>query len=328
MPLASQKESRIISRNVLLVLCLILSPACIVDSTNSQTNNRTNSTSRETSANVVSANVQPSPNAQPSPSASPAVEGGQISDLSAATRQNLLLSYNLEWTFGGKSQRGWYLYTSLIGRLLGTEERVDSNEFPAALARWQRGAGLTPSGVLNVDTLYKMVAVWQSRRIKERVYPSPDQLIAASTAELYDPQRPLELRQVEREAYAAYKRMLAAAIADKSLGLRTTTNNELAPSEKYLKIVSAFRSREYQEQLRRQSPNSGRAGLAVNSPHFTGRALDLYVGGDPVETADANRAIQVNTPAYKWLVKNAENYGFHPYYYEPWHWEYIPQEAK
>ncbi|MCA1593525.1 MAG: M15 family metallopeptidase, partial [Acidobacteria bacterium] len=98
---------------------------------------------------------------------------------------------------------------------------------------------------------------------------------------------------------------------------------ELAPSEKYLKIVSSFRSREYQEHLRRQSPNSGRAGLAVNSPHFTGRALDLYVGGEPVETKDANRALQVQTRVYKWLVRNADKFGFRPYYYEPWHWEYV-----
>src|SRR5258707_428721 len=65
--------------------------------------------------------------------------------------------------------------------------------------------------------------------------------------------------------------------------------------------------------------------LAVNSPHFTGRALDLYVGGDPVDTGDANRAVQVNTPVYKWLVKNADKFGFYPYYYEPWHWEYKPE---
>ena len=69
--------------------------------------------------------------------------------------------------------------------------------------------------------------------------------------------------------------------------------------------------------------SAGTAGLAMNSPHFTGRALDLYVGGDPVDTRDSNRAIQVNTPAYKWLVRNAERFGFRPYFYEPWHWEYV-----
>jgi LAS superfamily LD-carboxypeptidase LdcB len=74
--------------------------------------------------------------------------------------------------------------------------------------------------------------------------------------------------------------------------------------------------------LRRQSPQSGRAGLAVNSPHFSGRALDLYVGGEPVSTRDDNRALQTKTPVYRWLVKNAARFGFQPYFYEPWHWEY------
>ncbi len=116
--------------------------------------------------------------------------------------------------------------------------------------------------------------------------------------------------------------MVAAATKNKTLNLRATSSGELALEEKYLKIISAFRSREYQAKLRKQSPDSGRAGLAVNSPHFTGRALDLYVGGDPVETKDSNRALQTETHAYRWLVRNAAGFGFCPYFYEPWHWEY------
>jgi LAS superfamily LD-carboxypeptidase LdcB len=117
--------------------------------------------------------------------------------------------------------------------------------------------------------------------------------------------------------------MVAAAAADPTSGLKADAAGGLAPEEKFLKIVSSFRSREHQAALRAQSPGSGRAGLAVNSPHFTGRALDLYVGGEPVETKDANRALQVQTPAYRWLVRNADKFGFRPYYYEPWHWEYV-----
>jgi LAS superfamily LD-carboxypeptidase LdcB len=100
---------------------------------------------------------------------------------------------------------------------------------------------------------------------------------------------------------------------------------ELAASEKYLKIISAFRSREYQDRLRKLEPGAGRAALAVNSPHFTGRALDLYVGGEPTITKDSNRALQTETRAYRWLVRNAERFGFCPYFYEPWHWEYCAQ---
>jgi LAS superfamily LD-carboxypeptidase LdcB len=109
--------------------------------------------------------------------------------------------------------------------------------------------------------------------------------------------------------------MLKAAGADPAF--------RLSPADKYLKIISAYRSQDYQNQLRRQSPSAGRAGLAITSHHLTGRALDLYVGGDPVSTKDENRAIQIKTPAYRWLVKNASRFGFQPYFYEPWHWEYV-----
>jgi LAS superfamily LD-carboxypeptidase LdcB len=177
--------------------------------------------------------------------------------------------------------------------------------------------------VLDEETLMRMVSQWQGNRLKNRNYAQPDQLITPSASEFYDPERLAELRQVERETYSAYKKMLAAAINDPTLKLVTSANGELATTEKYFKVISAFRSREYQEQLRRKQPNAGSAGLAINSPHFTGRALDIYVGGDPVDTRDSNRAIQVNTPAYQWLVRNAERFGFRPYFYEPWHWEYV-----
>ena len=240
-----------------------------------------------------------------------------------AALQNADLQNNLSWTFGGKQQRGWYLYVPLIRRLIQTESSPTDAEFALALSRWQKANGLPPNGVLDNITLALMITGWQSRRIKEKAYPSPDQLVMIPTSDLYDPMRPEELRKAETQAFSAYKRMLAAAVADKSLRLATTQTGELAASEKYLKIVSAFRSREYQEKLRQQSPNAGRAGLAVNSPHFTGRALDIYVGGDPVSTEDSNRAIQIKTPVYLWLVKNAEKFGFRPYFYEPWHWEYV-----
>jgi LAS superfamily LD-carboxypeptidase LdcB len=247
--------------------------------------------------------------------------------LSAATA-NQALSNEAVWTFGAKEQHGWYLYAPLIGRMLGTEDAPASKGFALALARWQQNAGLSPTGVLDEDSLNAMVGKWQAARIKNRDVAPAEQLVTVSATEFYDPERLEELRQVEKTTYAAYQRMLAAALKDPSLHLVQTTDGKLAGAEKYLKIISAFRSREYQEKLRRQSPGAGRAGLAVNSPHFTGRALDLYVGGDPVDTRDANRAFQIHTPVYQWLVRNAERFGFRPYFYEPWHWEYLGDEGK
>ena len=240
-----------------------------------------------------------------------------------AAERNLNLKNELSWTFGGKQQRGWYLYDPLIRQTLDIDNESPTHDFTAALSLWQRQSGLTTDGVLNEDTLMSLISNWQTNRLKNRTAATPDQLITAPASEFYDPSRFPELRQVERNTYAAYKEMLAAAVADPSLKLEQTASGDLAPSENFFKIISAFRSREYQEELRRKSPNAGSAGLAVNSPHFTGRALDIYVGGDPVDTKDSNRLIQINTPAYKWLVRNAGRFGFRPYFYEPWHWEYV-----
>ncbi|MBA2704516.1 MAG: D-alanyl-D-alanine carboxypeptidase family protein [Blastocatellia bacterium] len=244
-------------------------------------------------------------------------------DLFAATSRNVLLRNDLSWTFGGKPQRGWYLYTPLISSLLNTKNEVGSIGFAKALATWQKKMGLKSTGVLDDQSLYGMISIWQGARLKDREVASPDRLVIVPLSEFYDPTRAEELRQVERASYAAYKRMVAAAVADRSLGLARGAPGELAAGEKFLKIISAFRSREYQDKLRRESPNSGSAGLAVNSPHFTGRALDLYVGGEPVDTLDSNREVQVETRVYKWLVRNAGRFGFRPYFYEPWHWEYV-----
>lgn len=243
--------------------------------------------------------------------------------LGPAAVRNAMLSRELGWKFGGTERLGWYLYTSLIKRLLDTEDDPASEGFASALARWQEKSSLKPTGVLDEETLYAIVSVWQERRIKDRTPALPEQLITAPASDFYDPTRLDELRQVERKTYAAYQRMVAAAVADKSLGLKRGAKGQLGTDEKYLKIISSFRSREYQEQLRLKSPDAGRAGLATNSPHFTGRALDLYVGGEPVETKDENRAVQVQTRVYRWLVRNADRFGFRPYFYEPWHWEYV-----
>jgi len=244
--------------------------------------------------------------------------------LASASAQNARLKADLNWFFGSKPQRGWEIYAPLISHTIGTDKDTSSADFAAALARWQKSSGLTPSGVMDADTWSQMIRLFQSRRIKERQYPTPDQLITAPVSDFYDSSRQEQLRQVERRTYSAYRRMVAAAAADPSLGLAVTPAGELAPSENYLKILSAFRPREYQEWLRKQSPRSGREGLAVNSPHFTGRALDLFVGGDdPVSTKDSNREMQIHTRVYQWLVKNAAKFGFRPYFYEPWHWEYV-----
>jgi D-alanyl-D-alanine carboxypeptidase len=254
--------------------------------------------------------------------------GGEAKAASAggfesAAPRNRISRDTLRWAFGGKLQQGWSIYVPLIQQTIGVRADADSYPFARAVARWQQGKGLQRTGVLDERSWSAMVGQFQSERIKDRNYPSNDELVEVPASEFYDPDRPVELRLIERRTYAAYTRMVAAALRDPSLGLKVGSDGKPDADEKYLKIISAFRSRQYQDQLRRAAPHSTRAGLAVNSPHFTGRALDLYVGGDPVSTKDSNRLLQTRTPVYNWLVRHAGEFGFHPYFYEPWHWELV-----
>ncbi|HTK38828.1 MAG TPA: M15 family metallopeptidase [Pyrinomonadaceae bacterium] len=242
-----------------------------------------------------------------------------------AASENARLQNSLAWDFGGRTQTGWNIYSALIEQTIGTDGEPDSPAFAQALSAWQGKSGIEPTGILDAATLKALTAKWQSQRLGHSEYPPADKLLTAPISDFYDSTRDVGLLQVEKETYAAYKRMVAAAAKDLGKNLKLTANGDPAPDEKFFRIVSAFRSREYQEQLRRQQPQSGRTGLAKFSAHATGQALDLYIGGEPVTTKDANRLIQVQTPEYKWLVKNAAKFGFYPYFYEPWHWEYVPK---
>jgi hypothetical protein len=243
---------------------------------------------------------------------------------SAAAAENSRLAGEMTWVFGGRTQTGWEIYEPLVADTIGSADGPATTEFAAAVSRWQTARGLEPTGILDEATLGTFMKYWQSRRLGRSDFPGPDKLLSAPITDFFDPTRDLSLLQLERETYAAYKRMIAAASKDLGREIRFTKDGQLAPGEKYLRIVSAFRSQEYQDQLRARSPSSGRAALALHSAHNTGQALDLYVGGDPVSTKDANRLLQTKTPVYRWLVKNAKRFGFYNYFYEPWHWEYVP----
>lgn len=253
------------------------------------------------------------------------------SEAKIAAEMNLKLRDDLNWEFGGKPQHGWRLYAPLVCQLVGAEGKsadAASRTFAEKIARWQFGVGLPKTGIIDQETWYRMIATWQERRLKEKFAATPDKLTLAAASEWYDPTREADLRKVEAKTYAAYRKMLAAALADKSLQLLTVRDREgkreLAFDEKRLKLISAFRSQEYQNQLRaRAGGNPSSAGLAKVSAHLTGHALDIYIAGEPVDTNYANRALQVNSPVYLWLVKHARKFGFVPYFYEPWHWEYI-----
>jgi D-alanyl-D-alanine carboxypeptidase len=68
------------------------------------------------------------------------------------------------------------------------------------------------------------------------------------------------------------------------------------------------------------SVKEGRKWLAFSSPHETGLAMDIGTGG--LWPTKSTRDTQKKTPLHKWLVEHADEYGWHPYKLEPWHWEY------
>ncbi|WP_181197468.1 D-alanyl-D-alanine carboxypeptidase family protein [Enhygromyxa salina] len=95
-----------------------------------------------------------------------------------------------------------------------------------------------------------------------------------------------------------------------------------------LQIASGWRrhrwtSREHYETFVTEKYGSVRAGrkwLAYDSPHETGLAIDIGVGG--LVPNRKTRDEQRETPLHKWLVDNAHRFGWHPYKAEPWHWEF------
>ena len=101
-----------------------------------------------------------------------------------------------------------------------------------------------------------------------------------------------------------------------------------------LQIISAYRTLAYQKELilKKQSKGMQLADiLKVNtlpgySEHHTGCAIDIGSANAAILEAEFDQS-----PAFKWLIKNANSYNFYLSYpkhnstgicYEPWHWCY------
>ncbi len=102
-----------------------------------------------------------------------------------------------------------------------------------------------------------------------------------------------------------------------------------------IKVVSAYRSFETQMGLKSaytQTYGSGANAFSADqgySEHQLGTTADLT---DP-NTAGTYESFK-NTPAYEWLLDNADEYGFvlsYPegnqyYIFEPWHWRFVGED--
>ncbi|MDJ0590110.1 MAG: D-alanyl-D-alanine carboxypeptidase family protein [Pleurocapsa sp. MO_226.B13] len=102
--------------------------------------------------------------------------------------------------------------------------------------------------------------------------------------------------------------------------------------------ISAFRTTEAQEQLffgiKEQRVQDATQRAEVSAPpgyseHHTGYAIDIGDGNAPATNLETDFA---NTPAFRWLEKNALKYSFELSFppdneqgisYEPWHWRFV-----
>ncbi|MBL9106697.1 MAG: D-alanyl-D-alanine carboxypeptidase family protein [Myxococcales bacterium] len=164
------------------------------------------------------------------------------------------------------------------------------------------GAPVLRSAAVAADT-------YVERRVSVRVYGTigPDSPLLVAVPGTCGP------RRLHRLAAAALARMSAAAQQDLGLELR---------------LASAWRAHRWQSRAQYEavllakygSIAEGKRWLAFDSPHETGLAVDIGVGG--LKPSRASVDFQRQTPLHRWLVARAHEFGFHPYKTEPWHWEH------
>ena len=234
----------------------------------------------------------------------------------AANAQSLT---DLDWTPFNHPERGWETYLPFVAREIGAPSIPSSAAFTRAMRRWQAAHARPETGVFTPGDFAVMKAEQLQRRpfIRLRatgVCPdAPDEAtLVSSTPEQSWRGRPLLMR---RGTFQAWRAMVAAA-------RREVPALQYEPDA--LKVFSAYRSPAYDAQRCATEGNCDGVRRAQCSSHRTGLTLDLVLDGRPPvdSTADADRLRLSRSLAYRWLVNNADRFGFVNYLYEPWHWEW------
>jgi hypothetical protein len=244
-----------------------------------------------------------------------------------AARINASSLAGLSWTPFGRDETGWRIYAPLIAREIGARCPPQSPAFARDLAAWQKRQGVAADGLVSQLTFIQLKGVLQGRR--------PFVLLSAAgvCAEAADERalasaRPDEglgdkVVQLRPGALAAYRRMVAAARAEAPA---------IAADPELLKLFSGYRSPAYDAARCAEQNNCNGRERASCSAHRTGLAIDIDVGHAPGygvdSSADANRLYMTEGPAYRWLVANADRFGFVNYPFEPWHWEWTGEAPK
>ena len=240
---------------------------------------------------------------------------------------NAISLYSLEWTPFGATEVGWGAYLPLLQNELGTGCEPGTTDFAVALAAFQARYQLPATGVFDQATFDVLKGVLQERRpfVMARVRdecPDPPPLRELGYLEAPEEHADRLTRLLRRDVLSAYRRMVAAARAEVP---------EVRNDPELLQIFSGFRDPEADAARCAAERNCDGLRRAVCSPHRTGTAVDLYVGqllGMGVDsTHPASRLHMTQGATYRWLVRNAGRFGFVPYIYEPWHWEWIGETA-
>jgi D-alanyl-D-alanine carboxypeptidase len=238
----------------------------------------------------------------------------------AAASANQAGLETLAWSPSSRAEAGWETYAPLAAHEIGSACPAASPGFAAALARWQAAHEVGAGGVMDGPTLQALNQVWIARRpfvkISGKACPDPPpeaSLARAAPAESYGG-KTIELRP---GAVAAYRAMVAAARRDLP---------QLAADKRLMTLFSGYRSPDADAARCAAEGNCHGVVRASCSAHRTGLAFDIDLGaapGDRIDSADdANRLFITRGAPYRWMVANAGRFGFVPYPFEPWHWEW------
>ncbi len=220
----------------------------------------------------------------------------------------------------GRAETGWEVYEPLIAHEIGTRCGAETPAFASVLAAWQSTRGLHQSGMMDEATFAAMSAAWQKRRpfVAANAHGCPAAPPESSLAVVpADESYGGKIMLLRPAALAAYGRMLAAARAE---------TPEVKSDGQLMTLFSAYRSVESDAARCASDDNCQGVVRTTCSAHLTGLAIDLYLGAapgyPPNSSDDANRLYISRGAAYRWMVGNARRFGFAPYAFEPWHWEW------
>ncbi|MEO8114382.1 MAG: D-alanyl-D-alanine carboxypeptidase family protein [Phenylobacterium sp.] len=260
----------------------------------------------------------------PPPPAIPPAEasgGCRATGWDAAAAANSASLRTLAWAPFRRPEIGWETYAPLIAREIGTACGPETQAFAAAFAAWQVRQRLPADGMMSDAGFTRLKGVMEGRRpfvllnAQGICPPGADEagLELSRPGEGYGGMH-IPLRPA---TWVAYRAMVAAAKAE---------DPRIAADPNNLTLFSGYRSPDATAARCAAEGGCNSMARANCSAHRTGLAVDIYVGQAPGfrpdSSADPNRLHMTQQPTYRWLLANASRFGFVPYPFEPWHWEW------